>query len=348
MQKPIWIAWVKPSMLAIPINAAGPASLLQPVEVATPEIGAGTQVKIKIHAAGVNPLDTKLRSGAYPVQQYPLIPGCDGAGEVVEVGADVSRVNTGDDVFYFHGGISGIQGNYAEYAIIDERFLAIKPATLDFFNAAAAPLVLLTAWEALFDRASLSEGQTIFINAGAGGVGHVAIQLAKHTGAKVCTTVSTDEKAAFVRQLGADYVINYKRESVIDKVNDWTNGEGVDVALDNIGGGETQLMFSLTRTYGQLVSLLLPGSDLDWTIARQRNLGFHLEVMLTPQATGMISAQKHQTSILEKCAQLFDNDSLHIHVSEIIPMSQAAKAHELIEQGHTMGKVVLDTLSQRR
>ncbi len=335
-------------MLAIPINAAGPASLLQPVEVTTPEIGADTQVKVKIHAAGVNPLDTKLRSGAYPVQEYPFIPGCDGAGEVVETGAGVSRVKEGDEVYYFHGGLSGCHGNYAEYAIIDERFLALKPASLDFKHAAAAPLVLLTAWESLFDRAELSEGQTVFINAGAGGVGHVAIQLAKHAGATVCTTVSTDEKAAFVKQLGADHVINYKSGHVIDEVNDWTNGEGVDVALDNIGGTETQLMFSLTRTYGQVVSLLLPGEDLDWNIARLRNLGFHLEVMLTPQVTGMIAAQKHQTSILEKCAQLFDNDNLHIQVSETIPLAQAARAHELIEEGHTMGKIVLDTLSQQQ
>lgn len=329
-------------MYALSINDTGPADILKPVEVDTPEIGSGSQVKVRMHAAGVNPVDTKLRAGAYPIQHFPFIPGCDGAGVIVEAGPDVSRFKTGDAVYFFHGGISGIQGNYAEYAIIDERFLSRKPQKLDYFHAAAAPLVLLTAWESLFDRAALGEGQTVFINAGAGGVGHVAIQLAKDAGARVCTTVSNDEKAAFVTALGADCVINYKREGVIEKVNDWTDGKGVNVALDNIGGRETQMMFSLTRTYGHVVSLLLPENGLDWTIARQRNLSFSLEVMLTPQAAGLVAAQKHQTGILEQCAELFDTDKLTVHVSEILPMAKAARAHQLIEEGHTTGKLVLD------
>ncbi|MEQ8428347.1 MAG: zinc-dependent alcohol dehydrogenase family protein [Gammaproteobacteria bacterium] len=329
-------------MLAISINETGSADILKAVEIDTPSIGTGTQVKVRIHAAGVNPVDTKFRAGANTIQHFPFIPGCDGAGEVIEVGSDVSRFKTGDAVYYFHGGISGIQGNYAEYAIIDERFLVKKPKQLDYYQAAAAPLVLLTAWESLFDRASLAEGQTVFINAGAGGVGHVAIQLAKSVGAKVCTTVSNDEKAAFVKELGADHAINYKRQGVIEQVNDWTDGEGVDVALDNIGGRETQMMFSLTKTYGHVVSLLLPDRDLDWTIARQRNLSFSLEVMLTPQAAGLVEAQKHQTAILEKCAELFDTGQLKVHVSEVLPLDQAAHAHHMIEEGHTTGKVVLD------
>lgn len=329
-------------MLAISINNTGPADILKPVEIDTPNIGTGTQVKIRIHAAGINPVDTKLRGGAYPIQHFPFIPGCDGAGEVIECGSDVTRFKPGDAVYYFHGGISGIQGNYAEYAIIDERFLAKKPKQLDYYQAAAAPLVLLTAWESLFDRAALAKGQRVFINAGAGGVGHVAIQLAKNAGAKVCTTVSSDEKAAFVKELGADHVINYKRQGVIEQVNDWADGEGVDVAMDNIGGRETQMMFSLTKTYGQVVSLLLPDKDLDWTTARQRNLGFSLEVMLTPQAAGLVAAQKHQTTILEKCTELFNAGKLKVHVSEVLPLDQAARAHQMIEEGHTTGKMVLD------
>ena len=330
-------------MLAVPLTEQGAADVLKPAEVETPAIGSGTQVKIKLHAAGINPVDTKLRAGAYPIHTLPLILGCDGAGEIVEVGSDVKKFKPGDRVYYFHGGISGIQGNYAEYAVVDVRFLARKPESLDFVQAAAAPLVLLTAWESLFDRARLHEGQTVFINAGAGGVGHVAIQLAKYAGARVVTTISDDNKAKFVQQLGADLVINYKREDVVARVNDWTDGKGVDVALDNIGGDETPRLFPLVKFYGDLVSLLLPSSDLDWLVARQRNLRFSLEVMLTPQVFGLVEAQKHQTRILEKCAQLFDDGKLKIQVSQVYPLTAVAEAHHLIEQGHTTGKLVLDT-----
>ncbi len=329
-------------MKAILLSEHGGQEQFKFTETKEPEIESPNEVKVRLKAAGINPLDTKLRSGAYPLTNFPVVLGCDGAGIVEACGSNVTRLKEGDEVYFFYGVLNSTQGNYAEKIVLDERFVAQKAKSQNFIEAAASPLILLTAWEALFDRANLKEGQTVFINAGAGGVGHVAIQLAKSVGAKVCTTISNKEKADFVKQLGADLVINYKEDDVERAIMEWTDGNGVDVALDNIGGAETQKMFSLVRFYGQLVSLLLPGNDIDWTLARFRNLSFSFEVMLSPLKFDLKEAQEHQTEILENCARLIDDGKLKVHVSEVLPLEQTAKAHELIEEGHTIGKIVLE------
>ena len=258
------------------------------------------------------------------------------------VGDEVSAFKPGDAVYFFHGGIEGINGNYAEYAVLDECFLAPKPQSIDFIHAAAAPVVLLTAWEALHERLCLQAGQTIFINAGAGGVGHVAIQLAKHIGARVLTTVSSDEKAEVARALGADKVINYREQDVQQAVLLWTAGQGVDAALDNIGGRQTETLFPLVKYGGDLVSLLLPHQELDWRQARTRNQRFSLELMLTPLLLGRADLQRRQTLMLRQCTALIDRRRLTIKVSRTLPLKDAATAHAEIEAGHTLGKIVLE------
>jgi NADPH:quinone reductase len=329
-------------MKAIQLTEHGGSELLTVAEINDPEIKKSTEVKVRLKAAGINPVDTKLRSGAYPIVTFPAVLGCDGAGIVESCGKDVTRVKEGDEVYFFHGGLASIQGNYAEQIVLDERFIAHKAKSQSFIEAAAAPLVLLTAWEALFERAHLAKGQTVFINAGAGGVGHVAIQLAKYIGAKVSTTVSSKEKADFVKQLGADRVIDYIEEDVEEAVLEWTEGKGVDVALDNLGGAEIPKIFPFVRHYGELVTLLLPENNIDWSVARFRNIRFSFEVMLSPLLFDLKGAQIFQTEILEKCAKLIDEKKLNIHVSTVLALEEAAKAHELIEQGHTVGKIVLE------
>ncbi len=330
-------------MKAVYINKHGSPEVLTLVDIDEPTITSPTEVKVRLKAAGINPVDTKLRAGAYPINQFPMILGCDGAGVVEEVGNEVTRFTIGDEVYFFHGGgIADIQGNYAEYKVLEEHFIAHKPKSLDFVHAAAAPLVLLTAWESLFDRADVKQDQTVFINAGAGGVGHIAIQLAKSVGAKVCTTVSSDKKAAFVKELGADHIINYKQQDVVEVVMQWTNDEGVDMAMDNVGGKNIQETFPLVKYSGDMVTLLLPDNTVDWSIARFRNIRFSMEVMLSPLLFGLLEAQKHQTWILEQCANLFDEGKLKIHVSDILPLEKAAEAHCMVESGHTTGKLVLE------
>jgi NADPH2:quinone reductase len=330
-------------MKAIHMTAAGPAQeVLKVVEIPEPPIVTPSQIKVRLRAAGINPVDTKLRSrGVLYPEALPAILGCDGTGIVSETGDSVTRFQPGDAVWFCHGGLGGAPGNYAEYTVLDESEAEIKPARLDFEEAAALPLVLITAWEALFDRARLVEGQTALIHGGAGGVGHVAIQLAKSAGARVATTVSTPGKADFARQLGADKTILYNEEDVTAAVMEWTAGRGVDVVLDTVGGNTFRNSLDLACVYGQVVTLLDPGNDFSWGTARSKNLGIHFTLMLTPMLQDLPDARKHQGDILNRCAELIDSGKLKPVVSMTLPLADAARAHALIEAGHVQGKIVL-------
>jgi NADPH2:quinone reductase len=260
---------------------------------------------------------------------------------VEAVGSSVQQFQVGDAVYFCNGGLGEHPGNYAEYAVVDERFAAHKPKSLSFAEAAAAPLVLITAWEALYDRGKLEAGRRVLIHAGAGGVGHVAIQLAKLTGATVCTTVSSAEKAKFVRQLGADHIINYKQTDTVEETLKWTDGEGVDLSFDTVGGTVLSQSFAATCIYGDVVTLLAPDAQTDWETARDRNLRVSFELMLTPMLKGLINAQIDQAKILQQCARLIEQGQLSIHLAQTFPLEEAAAAHELLETGSMMGKVVL-------
>ncbi len=187
----------------------------------------------------------------------------------------------------------------------------------------------------------MTEGQRVLIHAGAGGVGHVAIQLAKAAGARVCTTVSSPEKADFVHSLGAEYCINYKDEDLVESVMDWSEGHGVDIALDTVGAEVFRKTIPAMAHYGDLVTILDPGPDLDLKEARVRNLRISLELMLTPMLRDLPRARTHQGEILRRCANLIDHGDLRIHVSETFPLAQAQDAHKRIETGHVTGKLVL-------
>jgi NADPH2:quinone reductase len=330
-------------MKAMVMTATGGREVLALREIPEPPLRTGHDLLVRVKAAGVNPVDTKLRSrGTFYPDRLPCVLGCDGAGVVEEVGADARRFRAGDEVYFCNGGIGGDPGCYAEHAVVDERYVAAKPRSLDFAQAAAAPLVLITAWESLYDRGRMHASQTVLVHAGAGGVGHVAIQLARRAGCRVLTTVSTDEKAAFVRGLGAEEVIPYRTVDVADAALSWTDGVGVDVALDTVGGETFAHTFCAVRHYGDLVTLLQPPADVDWKLARLRNLRVSLELMLTPMYDDLHDARLHQADILAQCARLFDEGLLSVHVSHRLPLEEAAEAHRLIEQGGLTGKVVLE------
>ncbi|MBD2433135.1 MULTISPECIES: zinc-dependent alcohol dehydrogenase family protein [Fischerella] len=330
-------------MKAVLMTAPGNPEVLQLQDVTNPGVPVGeTELLVRLRAAGVNPIDTKLRKrGTFYPDQMPAILGCDGAGVVEAVGAGVQKFRVGDEVYFCNGGLGAHQGNYAEYTTVDERFVAHKPTSVSFAEAAAAPLVLITAWEALYERGRLEPGEKVLIHAGAGGVGHVAIQLAKLKGANVCTTVSSQEKANFVKQLGADYPILYKQTDFVQAALDWTGGEGVDLAFDTVGGETFHKTFPAVRIYGDIVTILEPDANTVWKTARNRNLRIGLELMLTPMLQGMVEAQQHHAEILAECAKYIDAGKLKIHVSQELPLAEAAKAHQLIESGSTTGKIVL-------
>lgn len=329
-------------MKAMVMTRPGGPEVMQLAEVERPAIRTAHDVLVRVHAAGVNPIDTKLRArGTYGPANENVILGCDGAGVVEAVGEAVTTFAPGDEVFWCYGGIGLAPGTNAEYAVVPEHALAPKPNSVDFATAAAAPLVLITAWESLFDRARIREGQRVFIHAGAGGVGHVAVQLARIAGCEVAASVSNEDKAELARELGASETILYRQTDVTEALLAWTNGEGVDAALDTVGGAAFRQLVPAVRVYGDLVSILQFPPETDWKTARIRNLRLAQELMLTPMILGLDDGLKHQADILRQCATWMDEDRLRIVVSETLPLDEVRRAHERIEAGGMTGKIAL-------
>ena len=328
-------------MKAMLMTEVGPADTLELRDIPDPMITESTQIKVRLRAAGVNPIDTKIRrNGLLGPGPLPAILGCDGAGEVIEVGAEVDRFRVGDRVWFCHGGLGGEPGNYAEITVLDQRWAAPMPRTLDFVQAAAGPLVLITAWGMLYDRGRLQAGQTALIHAGAGGVGHVALQLAKLRGARVLTTVGSAENARLAREWGADEVINHREQDFVAEVNRLTDGQGADLVAEMVGPEVFARSIGCTAHFGDLVTLLDPG-PVPLAEARLRNLRIGFELMLTPQLRGLTAAREHQVDILRQCGDLIDQGRLKLRVSQVLPLAQASEAHRQIETGRTVGKVVL-------
>jgi NADPH2:quinone reductase len=330
-------------MKAILATAPGSVEVLQLRDIPKPGLATPHHLLVKLAAAGVNPVDTKLRAKPlYFPDKLPAILGCDGAGIVEAIGSAVTRFKVGDQVFFCNGGIGDEPGSYAEYTTLHENYCAKKPVNTGLQDSAALPLVFITAWESLVERANLQAGQTVLIHAAAGGVGHVAVQLARHLGARIAVTVSDDKKAEVTRSLGAEKIINYKTQDFVQETLSWTGGKGADVVYDTVGGETYLRSLHAARVYGKVVSLLsTPLSLADTQLARQRNLSLCYDLMLAPQAMGLNDDRIRQRKILEQGAALADAGKLTVHVSHRLPLEQAAEAHRMIEAGGTVGKIVL-------
>ncbi len=330
-------------MKAILATTPGSAEVLQLRDVPKPLLPTPHHLRVKLAAAGVNPVDTKLRAKpAYFPDKLPAILGCDGAGIVEETGSAVTRFKAGDQVFFCNGGIGDEPGSYAEYSTLHEDYCAAKPASIPLQDCAALPLVFITSWEALIERASLQAGQTVLIHAAAGGVGQVAVQLARGLGARIAVTVSDDRKAAIARSLGAEKIINYKVQDFVQETLNWTDGKGTDVVFDTVGGETFLRSLHAARVGGKVASLLsTPLSLADTQLARLRNLSLCYELMLTPQVMHLHDDRVRQRRILEQAAALADAGRLAVHISHRLPLERAADAHRLIEAGGMIGKVLL-------
>jgi NADPH:quinone reductase-like Zn-dependent oxidoreductase len=302
-------------MRVITQKTVGDASVLEVAEVAKPVPGPG-QVLVKVGAAGVNPVDTYIRAGAFPaLGQPPFTLGWDLAGTVEQVGEGVAGFAAGDEVFGMLA-FPGTGGGYAEYAVANASDLAPRPSWLTVEEAGATPMVALTAWQSLVGRGGLSAGQRVLVHAAAGGVGHVAVQIAKALGAYVIGTASA-AKHDFLRSLGVDEVIDYRHQ-------DFTEIEPVDVVLDTIGGEYAERSAKVTKPGGVLVSIIPsnPGFDVD----RAADLGIRFELLTDLAASG---------------ADLAALPQLKVQIDHAVPFADAAKAHELVESKRTTGKVVL-------
>ncbi|WP_254879088.1 NADP-dependent oxidoreductase [Streptomyces sp. NA04227] len=309
-------------MRAISQDVLGDPEVLQQVEVARPAPGP-SQVLIKVHAAGVNPTDWKHRAMGLFLGRPPFVLGWDVSGVVEAVGIGVTLFKPGDEVFgmlpYPHG-----VGSHAEYVTGPARAFAHKPPTIDHVQAGALPLAALTAWQALVDTARVRPGDRVLIHAAAGGVGHLAVQIAKARGAYVIGTASAG-KHAFVRSLGADEMIDYREADFTEAVHD------VDVVLDTIGGDYQLRSLRTLRPGGVLVSILpVPGEGLAEEAVR---LGVRTELLLVEaDHTGM-----------NAIAELAEAGTLRATVAETFPLAEAAKAHALGDTNRTTGKLVLVT-----
>jgi NADPH2:quinone reductase len=325
------------------MTAKGGPDVLQLRDVEKPEIESPTQILVRLQAAGINPLDTKIRqlNMFYPNVDSAIL-GCDGAGVVEAIGSSVQRFRVGEEVYFFNNGLGGAPGCYAQYTVIDQAYAARKPSGLTMVEAAAAPLVLITAWQALVDRVGLQAGEQLLVHAGAGGVGHIAIQLARWIGARVAATVSGAEKVKFIENLGAELAIDYKARDFVDETLAWTEGRGSDVTFDAVGGSTFCRSFLATCIYGRITTLLTTACEAaELNKARLRNLVIGYVQMTTPLYLGLHEARCHQTHILEEGTRLFDEGKLRVKVSNVFPLRSAAEAHRLVEAGHLAGKVVL-------
>jgi NADPH2:quinone reductase len=329
-------------MKAVVATALGGPEVLQLQSVTLNWPRGAKDVLVRLKAAALNPADVWFRSlGAYLKPAGPLILGHDGAGIVEAVGNGVSRVKPGDRVCFCNGGIGGEPGTYAEFAVTPEAQLAVLPPDISFESAAALPLVFITAWEALRERAQVAAGEHVLIQGGAGGTGHMAVQIAKLRGAHVAATVSGAEKARFVEAMGADKAVNYRSEDFAEAALAWTGGQGLDVALDNVGAEAMQKTFRAMAPYGRIVTLMGTPADDAETNAYNKNLTLHNLMMLTPMWLGLRDRLEAQARIVAEGVALLAAGKLNVHVNKVYPLAEAAAAHRQLEAGGSIGKIVL-------
>ena len=306
-------------MKAVHIHDYGGVDVLHYEEAPRPIPGAG-EVLIRVYATTMNPFDCAVRAGymgQYFNYTFPLILGTDVSGVVEEVGAGVTDVFTGD-IVYTRAGVYR-DGAHAEYVLAIAADVVIKPASLDHIQAAALPHVTLTAWQGLIEFADLAEGQTILIHAAAGGVGHVAVQLAKWRGAKVIGTASVN--MPFLEELGVDQAIDYSTTAFEDVVKD------VDVVLDLLGGETQQRSWQVLKPGGILLSTVQPPSQ---------------EIALAHGVRQkMIGTAPPVRRVLTEASKMADSGQLKPHVSAVLCLEDIQEAHQLIEGRHTRGKIVL-------
>ena len=297
-------------------------------------------VLIVMRAAALNPADIFFRQlGGYVAGDQPFVLGHDGMGVVQAVGAAVTSLQPGDRVCFCNGGIGGDFGTYCEAAVVPEWQLAKVPEGVDDLTAAALPLVAITCWESIYDRAATKAGECVLIHGGAGGTGHVAIQLAALRGARVAATVSSAAKAGIVMDLGAERAINYRECEFADAALAWSGG--LNVAFDNAGAEVMQKTFRAMAPYGRVVTLMgSPGDDADLN-AYNLNLTIHNVMMLTPMWKRLENRLREQAGILRQALGLVAAGKLKLRHAASFALAEAGKAHAYLESGQATGKVTL-------
>ncbi len=324
-------------MRAVVIHTFGGPEVLKIEERPEPVLRE-TDVLVEVHATSVNPVDTKVRMSSSAPRELPLILGYDVSGVVVRCGSRATQWKPGDEIIaapnLFRDGAN------AEYVAVDSRSAARKPASVDHATAASLPLVSQTAWEALHLRARIQPGQTVLIHAGAGGVGHIAVQLAKLHGCRVITTAGRADSIAFCRDVvKADEVIDYRQVDFAERVRELTQGKGVPVVLDTVGGEVFSKSLDCAAINAQIVTILGSNTGDRSRGLLYRNVSIHYEFMGIPTAHELEPQRPGQ--ILAGIANLVDAGLLRPQVSLRVPLESLADGHRQVESGRTIGKVAV-------
>lgn len=327
-------------MRAQVIRTFGNPSVFTMVDLPLPEMKSG-HVLIKVHATSVNPIDCKVRSGAVAAiaPEFPALLHGDVAGVVEAVGEHVTGFKKGDEIYGCAGGFRGMGGALADFMLVDAKLIAKKPKLLSMQAAAALPLVSITAWLALFKKIHLQKNMEILIHGGKGGVGHIAIQLAKWCGAKVYTTVRNDDDFSIVKSLSADEIINVRNETVEAYKKRLTFDKGFPFIFDTVGGANLDNSFVAAAVNGTVVTIAARSTN-DLTLLHNKGLSLHCVLMLLPLLNN--HHREQYGKILEKITEIVDQGKLKPLVDpHLFTLENVAKAHELLESGNAIGKVVV-------
>ena len=327
-------------MKAMIIRDFGGPEVFESSEIPKPEVKPG-HVLVRVAATSVNTVDTMIRQMGRDLPISPELPavlGMDFAGTVEAVGEGVTEYAEGDEVYGCAGGLGELQGALAEYMLADARLIARKPKNLSMREAAALPLVAITAYEGL-TRAGIAEGQRVLVHGGSGGVGHVALQLARHFGADVYATGGGDKQLALIKELGAKG-INYKTETVADYVAKHTGGAGFDIVFDSVGGANIANSFEAAALNGQ-VATTVSMVELDLSVAHFKGLSLHVVFMLIPMIHNQ--GREEHGQILSEIAKIVEAGNLHPVMDEChFSLPEIGKAHSRLSSGEAMGKVVVE------
>jgi NADPH:quinone reductase-like Zn-dependent oxidoreductase len=314
-------------MKAMVLTQFGGPEVFEEREVPLPQPQAH-ELLVKVYASSVNPMDLQFRQGAaqWAGITPPAILGSDVSGSVVAVGDQVYDFQVGDEVYYTPDPFSLSPGSYAEYHVVHEAIVARKPATLSHLEAASIPLVGSTVWEALIVRARVQAGETILIHGGAGGVGSLAVQLARAVGATVLATCSGRD-SAFVQSLGAEETIDYTQKDALERVTQQTHGAGVDVVFDAVGKELLARSIAVTKPFGRLVSIVGPTGDV--SAALFKNLTIHFATC------------QRRRSTLDELRVLLEQGKIKPVIDTVLSLREVAQAHRRLEQGGLRGKIML-------
>jgi len=327
-------------MHAMVIDDFGAPDVFRQMKLTHPEVPA-QHVLIRVAASSVNPVDTKIRQGklAAIAPARPAILHGDVAGTIEAIGADVEGLAVGDEVYACAGGVTGRQGALADFMLAAAALVAHAPQSIPLNDAAALPLVSITAWEALIDKARVQAGQKVLVFGGTGGVGHIGVQLAKWRGASVVATCSSKDKAEQLKMLGIEDIANYREESLDDIIESRTNGQGFDVVFDTVGGDNLQNAFAAARLNGTIVTTAARSTQ-DLSQMHAKGLSLHAVFMLIPMLHNIGTA--HHGEILQQIAKLVDDDQLRPLLDpQQFRFADVSKAHAYLESGMYSGKIIL-------